>query len=142
MASNFIRLTIVGRVGRDPEMRYTDNGVPVTNFSVAATRRWKDANDAPQERTTWVRVTCWRNLAEVVAKYLQRGRLVAVEAEVIEAVKRGATTLDGIKYRTRAGMGRCQSNFCGLRVIEILARELNVPVDRVTKNGGDSKVLN
>ena len=85
MASNFIRFTIVGRLGRDPEMRYTESGVPVTNFTVAATRRWKDANETPQEKTTWVRVACWRNLAEVVAKFLQKGRLVAVEADAIEA---------------------------------------------------------
>jgi glycerol-3-phosphate dehydrogenase len=57
------------------------------------------------------------------------------EAEIVEAVRRGATTLDGVKFRTRAGMGRCQSNFCGPEVAAILARELHQPYDEVTKSG-------
>ena len=58
------------------------------------------------------------------------------EAEILEAIHRpvGATTVDGIKRRVRAGMGRCQGGFCGPQVIEILARELKVPVEEVNKN--------
>ena len=63
------------------------------------------------------------------------------EAEILEAIKRGAKTLDGIKYRTRAGLGRCQGGFCTPDIIEILARELGIPVEEVTKKGGDSKIL-
>jgi glycerol-3-phosphate dehydrogenase len=63
------------------------------------------------------------------------------EGEILEAIRRGATTLDGIKYRTRAGMGRCQGGFCTPHVIKILARELGIPVEEVTKRGGNSKVL-
>ena len=60
------------------------------------------------------------------------------EAEVVEAIQRGATTLDGIKFRTRAGMGRCQSNFCGPEVAAILARETHQPYGKVTKFGPGS----
>lgn len=60
------------------------------------------------------------------------------EAEIVEAIRRGARSLDGIKRRTRAGMGRCQGGFCGPRVMEILSRELGVPADRLTKFGGGS----
>ena len=63
------------------------------------------------------------------------------EAEVVESIRRGATTLDGIKFRTRAGMGRCQGGFCGPQVVEILVRELNIPVTHVTKRGGKSRLL-
>jgi glycerol-3-phosphate dehydrogenase len=63
------------------------------------------------------------------------------EGEIVEAIRRGATTLDGVKFRTRAGMGRCQSGFCGPRVVEILARELNIKPTDVTKNGGNSRQL-
>jgi len=63
------------------------------------------------------------------------------EGEIVEAIRRGATTIDGIKYRTRAGMGRCQRGFCGPRVVEILARELNIKPTEVTKNGGNSREL-
>jgi glycerol-3-phosphate dehydrogenase len=64
------------------------------------------------------------------------------EAEIIDAVQRGATTLDGVKFRTRAGMGRCQGNFCGPQSASILARELNQPLETITKNGpGSSYVI-
>jgi glycerol-3-phosphate dehydrogenase len=55
------------------------------------------------------------------------------EAEVVEAVRRGAATLDGIKFRTRAGMGRCQGGYCALRILKILSRELNIPIEEITK---------
>lgn len=63
------------------------------------------------------------------------------EAEVVEAVHRGATTLDGVKRRTRAGMGRCQGGFCGPRVMEIISREAGIPMTELTKFGGKSYLL-
>jgi len=63
------------------------------------------------------------------------------EGEVVEAMRRGARTEEGIRMRTRAGMGRCKGGFCGPRVISILARELNVPVTEVTKRGAGSRFL-
>lgn len=63
------------------------------------------------------------------------------EGEIVEAIQRGARTVAAIKYRTRAGMGRCQGGFCGPRVIEILARELDIPLTEITKNGGLARVL-
>ncbi|UCC76953.1 MAG: single-stranded DNA-binding protein [Anaerolineales bacterium] len=73
---------VVGHLGRDPEMRYTPDGTPVTSFSVATTRRWTNAEGEPQERTTWFRVTTWRKLAETCNQYLTKGRLVLVEGDV------------------------------------------------------------
>ncbi len=63
------------------------------------------------------------------------------EAEVVEAVRRGARTLDGVKRRTRAGMGRCQGGFCGPRVMEIISREAGIPMTELTKFGGESYLL-
>lgn len=63
------------------------------------------------------------------------------EGEIVEAIRRGARTLDGIKYRTRAGMGRCQGGFCTPRVLNIMARELNVPVTELTKKSRNSILL-
>jgi glycerol-3-phosphate dehydrogenase len=63
------------------------------------------------------------------------------EGEIVEAVRRGASTLDGIKFRTRAGMGRCQGNYCTSRVSHVLARELNQPIKNVTKKGPGSDLL-
>ena len=66
------------------------------------------------------------------------------EGEIIDAIKRpvGARSLDGVKRRTRAGMGRCQSGFCSPRVMEILHRELGIDLTQVTKSGGDSYIVN
>ena len=64
------------------------------------------------------------------------------EGEITEAIKRGATTLDGVKFRTRAGMGRCQTNYCGPKVTDILAREQNQPFEKITKKGRNSNYIN
>lgn len=63
------------------------------------------------------------------------------EGEIVEAIKRGAISEQGIKFRTRAGMGRCKRGFCGPRVIEILARELNIPVTEVVKRSYNSVLI-
>jgi len=63
------------------------------------------------------------------------------EYEIIEAIKRGATTVDGIKRRTRAGMGRCQGGFCLPRVMDILSRELKIDKTQITKFGKNSYIL-
>lgn len=65
------------------------------------------------------------------------------EGEIIDAIRRplGARSLDGVKRRTRAGMGRCQSGFCSPRTMEILARELGVSLSDITKSGGKSKII-
>jgi single-strand DNA-binding protein len=76
------KTVVVGHLGRDPEMRYTPSGVPVTNFSLATTRKWTNQNGEPQEKTTWFRVTCWKKTAELAAQYLQKGRLVLVEGDI------------------------------------------------------------
>lgn len=68
---------------------------------------------------------------------------VVTEAEILDAIRRplGAKTLDGVKRRTRSGMGRCQGGFCSSRIVDILAKELNVPVTEIKKNKGNSNIL-
>ncbi|MBC7263260.1 MAG: single-stranded DNA-binding protein [Chloroflexi bacterium] len=73
---------VVGHLGRDPEMRYTPKGTPVTQFTMATTRKWTDAEGNPQEKTTWFRVSAWGRLAETCNQYLSKGRLVLVEGEI------------------------------------------------------------
>ncbi len=65
------------------------------------------------------------------------------EGEIIDAIRRplGAKSLDGVKRRTRAGMGRCQGGFCSPRVMDILSRELGLPLESITKSGGNSKIV-
>lgn len=65
------------------------------------------------------------------------------EGEILDAIHApaGARDVDGVKRRTRAGMGRCQGGFCGSKVVELLAKELGVPMNEITKFGGDSKII-
>jgi glycerol-3-phosphate dehydrogenase len=63
------------------------------------------------------------------------------EAEVVEAIRKGHTTLDGIKFYTRAGMGRCQGGFCTYRILTLITRETGIPLERITKKGGESVVV-
>jgi len=76
------KVIIVGNLGRDPEMRYTQDGTPVTNFSVATNRRWTNQDGSPGEETVWFRVSAWRRLAETCNQYLQKGRQVLVEGQL------------------------------------------------------------
>ncbi len=68
---------------------------------------------------------------------------MVTEGEIVDSIRRplGAKSLDGVKRRTRAGMGRCQSGFCSPRTMEILQRELNIPMTEITKSGGNSKLV-
>jgi single-strand DNA-binding protein len=73
------KVIIVGNLGRDPEMRYTPDGTPVTTFSVATNRKWTNQDGSQSEETIWWRVTAWRKLAEICNQYLSKGRQVLVE---------------------------------------------------------------
>ena len=76
------KIIIVGNLGRDPEMRYTPSGQPVTNLSVATNRKWTSADGAPGEETIWFRVTAWGKLGETCNQYLVKGQQVLVEGRL------------------------------------------------------------
>lgn len=76
------KITIIGNLGRDPEMRYTADGTPVTTMSVATSRKWSNADGTPGEETVWFKVTAWRKLAEICNEYLDKGRQVYIEGRL------------------------------------------------------------
>jgi len=78
----FNRITLIGNVGTDPEMRYTPDGHAVTDFRMAVSRRYTGSDDGQQEETQWFRVTAWRRLAETVNQYLTKGQRVFVEGRL------------------------------------------------------------
>ncbi|HYP26108.1 MAG TPA: single-stranded DNA-binding protein [Blastocatellia bacterium] len=80
--ASFNKVMIVGYLGRDPELRYTTQGTPVCDFSIATTERRKDKAGEMQELTTWFRVSLFGRQAEVASQYLTKGRQVYVEGQL------------------------------------------------------------
>jgi single-strand DNA-binding protein len=78
----FHTLIIVGNLGKDPEMKYTPSGQPVTNFSVASNRSYNDASGQPIKETIWFRVTAWGKQAEICNQHLVSGSKVLVEGRL------------------------------------------------------------
>jgi single-strand DNA-binding protein len=90
------RVILIGRLGRDPEMRYTPSGIPVTSFSIAVHRPMAP-NAQGEHETDWIDIVAWRQNAEFAANYLTKGRLVAVEGRL---QIRSWTAQDGTKRKS------------------------------------------
>lgn len=83
MARGVNKVILIGNLGSDPEVRYTPDGVPVANFSLATTESWNDRNTGErQERTEWHRLVIWRRQAEVAQQYLKKGSKIYVEGKL------------------------------------------------------------
>ncbi|HTO08761.1 MAG TPA: single-stranded DNA-binding protein [Myxococcota bacterium] len=76
------KVIIVGNVGRDPELRYTQSGQPVASFSIATNERFKDRDGNWKDRTEWHRIVAWARLAEICGEYLRKGSQVYVEGRI------------------------------------------------------------
>lgn len=85
---------LIGRLGRDPEVRYMPNGEAVCNFSIATDETWKDQHGQKQERTEWHAITLYRRLAEVAGQYLKKGSIVYIEGRI---QSRKYTGKDGVE---------------------------------------------
>jgi single-strand DNA-binding protein len=82
MAGSINKVILIGRLGKDPEMRFTPSGRAVTNFTLATNENWTDQNGERQERTEWHRIVTWGKLAENCAKLLSKGKQVYVEGRL------------------------------------------------------------
>ncbi len=82
MSRGLNKVLIIGRLGRDPEMRYTPSGRPVTTFSMATSRSWNTADGNRRTETEWFNVVAWSNLAEICKQYLSKDRLVYIEGRL------------------------------------------------------------
>jgi single-strand DNA-binding protein len=76
------KVMLIGRLGRDPELRYTAGGQPYVRFSIATDDSWTDRNGERQVRTEWHNIVGWRKLAEICNQYLSKGRLVYIEGRL------------------------------------------------------------
>jgi len=82
MSKDLNKVQIIGRLGKDPELRFTPQGTPVANFTVAAGRQWKDPNGEQREETEWFPIVVWNNLAEICNQYLTKGSRVYIEGRL------------------------------------------------------------
>ena len=83
MARGINKAILIGNLGRDPDVRYTQDGRAVTNFSIATSEQWRDrSTNEQQERTEWHRVVCFGRLAEITSEYLRRGSKVYIEGRL------------------------------------------------------------
>jgi single-strand DNA-binding protein len=73
---------LIGNLGRDPEIRYTADGTPVANFSLATSENWTDKSGNRQEHTEWHTIVAWKHLADICKKYLSKGRQVYIEGRI------------------------------------------------------------
>ena len=77
------KVILVGRLGRDPEIRYTPGGAAVANFTIATSEEWRDKESGEkQERTEWHRIVAWRRLGEICGEYLKKGSQVYIEGRL------------------------------------------------------------
>jgi single-strand DNA-binding protein len=82
MSRGLNKVMIIGNLGRDPEMRYTPSGKPVTTFSVATSRTWNTSEGEKREETEWFNVVAWSSLAEICKQFLNKGQQVYIEGRL------------------------------------------------------------
>jgi len=119
MSQSVNKVILIGFLGDAPETRFTQQGKPVTKFSVGVNETWKDAQGTKQERVEWFRIVCFGRLAEVSGEYLQRGRHVYLEGR-----------LQTRRWEDRQGEKRT--------AVEVIASEMRL-LDRASNNGNRTK---
>ena len=118
MARSLNKVTLIGRLGKDPELRYTASGTAVTTFTLATNRHRQGTDGTPQEETDWHTIVTWDKLAETCNQFLTKGRLVYVEG----SLQTRSWEQDGVKrYKT-----------------EVVAREMII-LDTRDRNGADGQ---
>jgi single-strand DNA-binding protein len=122
MSRDLNKVMIIGHLGRDPEMRYTPSGRPVTTFTVATNRAWNTTDGERHNETEWFNVVAWGNLAEICKQYLSKGQQVYVEGR-----------LQTRRWEDAENIKRTS--------VEIVSSEMMILGDRheSTQNNGDSQ---
>jgi len=118
MSRGLNKVMIIGHLGRDPEMRFTPSGRPVTTFSVAVSRTWNSSSGERRSKTEWFKVVAWGNLAEICKKFLTKGQQVYVEGR-----------LETRHWEDKEGQKRT--------TVEVVANEMTMLGERRDKNNND-----
>lgn len=122
------KVILIGRLGKDPELKYTESGKPVCNFSIATSSKWtKDGQD--NEATTWHNIVAWGKQAEVLKEYLRKGKEVYIEGRI-----------DNGKYKDGEGKDRYYSQVVlqSFQFVGSRGDAAEKPVDRPNKNGDEN----
>lgn len=119
MSQSVSKVILIGFLGDAPEVRFSQQGEPVSTFSIAVNENWKDAQGTKQERVEWFRVVSFGRLAEVCGEYLQKGRHVYIEGR-----------LQTRRWEDRQGEKRT--------TVEVVASQMRI-LDRAPSNGSGSK---
>ena len=82
MAKDLNKVMLIGRLGADPDLRYTPQGTPITTFRIAVSRQWRDSDGNAHEETDWFTVVAWNRLAEICGQYLHRASRVYIEGRL------------------------------------------------------------
>jgi single-strand DNA-binding protein len=103
---------LIGRLGADPEIRYTPSGAEVANFRIATSETWTNKNGEKEERTEWHRIVAWRALAKICGEYLSKGKLVYIEGKIRnrswedrDGNKKWTTEIEATEMRMLGGGG-------------------------------------
>ncbi len=139
--SSLNKVLLIGRLGKDPEVRYTTEGSPVASFSLATSENWTDKNGTRQERTEWHNIVAWNKLADICKQFLSKGRQVYIEGRI---QTREYTDREGIKRRITEIIAsqmvmlgsRPQGAEAGVQPMETVAR----PVADADQAFGDSSI--
>ena len=97
------QVILIGRLGRDPEVRYLPNGEAVANFGLATSENWKDRNGEKQERTEWHNIVMYRKQAEIAGQYLKKGAQVYITGRIQSRKYTGKDGIERTAYEIIAG---------------------------------------
>jgi single-strand DNA-binding protein len=110
--ASFNKVFLIGNLGRDPELRYTQAGRPVATFSLATTERWTSKDGEKQQRTEWHNIVLWGRQAEVANQYLKKGSSCLIEGRITnrswedkDNVKHYRTEIEGVNLQLMSGRG-------------------------------------
>jgi len=117
---------LIGRLGKDPDVKYTADGTMVTTFSLATTEQWKDKNGDKIQKTEWHNIVTWKKLAEICGEYLKKGSLCFIEGRI---QTRSWEDKDGIKRYTTEIVASNMKMLDGKKAEELAAD--GMPLDDV-----------
>ena len=120
------RVQLIGRLGKDPESRFTPTGKKVVNFSLAVSNRWKTAEGEARESTEWVNIEAWGRLGEVCAQYLHKGSLAYLEGR-----------LKTDKYDDKSGETKYFTKVVALSMQMLDRKPEEEPVSTVEEDAGE-----